>query len=345
VIRAGSLRYGIGDFSLDISLEISGDEYFVLLGATGSGKTLFLECLCGLRPLDGGTIEIAGRDVTRADPGRRRIGYVPQDGALFLHLDVRGNIAFSLKVRGMARARIEEKVRGLARLLGIEPLLARRIQSLSGGERQRVALARALACEPALLLLDEPVSALDEFTRDAVCRELAALKRTTGVPVIHVCHSFEEARLVGDRIGIIGDGKIVQVGTADELMTGPADRYVANILRLENIFAGTAVPTAEGSRIDAKGFSLHGPPASGQVDFLVRPWDIRLAASEPKPLPNSTEGRIVELSLAGPLARLKLDGPLPLLVLLPRATAESNGLAEGEVVRVVFDHGAVHVLE
>jgi len=343
VIRFDSLRYRIGDFSICVSQEVADGEYFVLLGSTGSGKTLFLECLCGLRRIHQGTVEINGLDVTRTDPGARGFGYVPQDGALFNHLDVRGNIAFSLKVRGLSRSEREVKVLEITRMLGIEHLLSRRIQGLSGGERQRVALARALACEPVLLVLDEPVSALDAYTRDAVCRELVMLKRSTGVTVIHVCHTFEEAHLVADRIGVLRNGRIVQVGTADELMMRPADRYVANLFRLENIFAGNAVPTAEGSNIDVNGFQLLGPAAEGEVEVLIRPWEIRLVSEDTESGENRIDGRIAEVSLAGPMAKVKVDGPFPLHVLLPRAHVTSGELVAGKRVKFAFDRGAIHV--
>jgi len=339
------VQYRIGDFSLCVSLEVPDGEYFVLLGATGSGKTLFLECLCGLRSTLDGRVEIHGMDVTQAEPGVRRIGYVPQDGALFHHLDVRGNIAFGLRVRGISRTERDHRVWEMARTLGIHALLGRRIQGLSGGERQRVALARALVCRPDLLVLDEPVSALDAFTRDAVCRELAALNRGTGVTVIHVCHSVEEARLVSDRIGVLRQGRIVQVGTTDDLMMRPAGSYVANLMGLENLFSGKASRTAEGSLIDVNGLQIRGPDAQGEVELLIRPWEVRFVLEATESAVNSMEGRIAELSLAGPLARVKVDGPCPLLAVLPRGHEALGDLKVGRLVRVEFDRSAVHVFE
>jgi len=345
MIRARSMRYAVGEFALEVSLEVADGEYLVLLGSTGSGKTVLLECLCGLRELASGSVEVDGRDVTDAEPRARRIGYVPQDGALFDHLDVSGNIGFGLRVRGLSAGRRSEKVGQFARMLGIEHLLGRRIRGLSGGERQRVALARALACEPSLLLLDEPVSALDEFTRDAVCRELVKLHRASTVSIIHVCHSFDEAGMVADRIGVVESGRIVQTGTADELMSRPASRYVANILRLENVFSGTATRTAAGSRIEVDGFSFDGPAAEGEVELLVRPWDIRIADGSAPAGPNIAEGKIVHFSLAGPLARMRIDGPLPLAVQVPRESAKAGGLAEGKPVRLAFGREAVYVFD
>ena len=224
------IRYRIGSFDLDASVSLAA-EYFVLLGMTGSGKTVFLECIAGLRTIESGTIRLGGEDVTWTAPRRRRIGYVPQDGALFPHLRVRDNIGFALRVRGAPQAEREGIVRDLAARFGIERFLDRPIEGLSGGERQRVALARALATRPNVLLLDEPVSALDEFTREAVCGELVRLRQDMQIPVIHVCHSSEEARMVGDRIGIMEAGRIVQTGTAEEILRSPATPYVARVLR------------------------------------------------------------------------------------------------------------------
>ena len=343
MIRADRVQYEIGDFALNVSLEVGHGEYFVLLGASGAGKTLFLESLAGLRRLRAGSIQVGEEDVTAAPPGARRIGYVPQDWVLFHHLDVRGNIAFGLKVRRVSRPKREKEVRRLAEMLGLGALLDRRILGLSGGEQQRVALARALAARPSTLLLDEPVSALDEPTRDTVCRELVKLQRKADVSVLHVCHSFEEARLVADRIGVLCRGRVVQVGTADELMQRPADTYVARLLRLANVFQGDAVPADGSSRVEGDGFTLCGPPAKGKIEFLVRPWDIGLAAGDVGEGVNLVEGRIVEFSLAGPSARLRIDGPLPLEAVLPRQWVDETSLAVGRKIRLCFPREAVHI--
>lgn len=233
MICVRDMRYQADNFKLDVSLEINDSEYFVLLGMTGCGKTSLLECLCGLREISSGQVNIDGKDMTFADPRSRHIGYVPQDGALFNHLNVRNNIAFPLTVRRVDPREKEQAVNRIGEKLDIERLLDRPIPGLSGGERQRVALARALVSSPRALLLDEPVSALDDFTRDSVCRELVSLQKETRIPVLHVCHSFDEAKLVADRIGVMREGQIVQTGTPDELISRPRDTYVARVLRLD----------------------------------------------------------------------------------------------------------------
>ncbi|MCP3920439.1 MAG: ATP-binding cassette domain-containing protein [bacterium] len=208
-IQARGLTLRAGDFRLaGIDFEIDAGEYVVLMGRTGSGKTCLLEALCGLLPLEGGSIAIDGRDVTDASPGERGIGYVPQDGALFHSMTVAENLGFALFVQGRAAAERTARAGELAALLGIESLLERRPQHLSGGERQRVALGRALAAEPRVLCLDEPLSAVDEEARDALCTLLADVRERTGVSVLHVTHSRVEAERLGDRVLQLESGSL-----------------------------------------------------------------------------------------------------------------------------------------
>lgn len=194
MIRAAGLTVRAGEFvRAGISFEIPAGSYAVLMGRTGSGKTTLLEALCGLRAVECGRITLEGRDVTRLPPGQRGIGYVPQDRALFPQMSVRENIAFGPRVQRWEETRIRRRVEQLAALLGVEHLLGRMPAGLSGGEQQRVALARALAFEPVLLLLDEPLSALDEETRTSMCDALRRVHRETQATVLHVTHSRPEA--------------------------------------------------------------------------------------------------------------------------------------------------------
>ncbi|MGQ9662937.1 MAG: ABC transporter ATP-binding protein, partial [Kiritimatiellia bacterium] len=280
MIRFTGVVYSVGSFRLEVSFEIAQGEYFVLMGPTGSGKTATVECLAGLRTPASGRIEIGGRDVTHSAPRSRMVGYVPQDYALFAPRTVRGNISFGPEVRGWPRDQINRTVNEAAQLLGIEKLLDRRIPGLSGGERQRVALGRALAMRPQVLILDEPVSALDEHTRDRVCSELVRIQRQAGIPVIHVCHSFEEASLVADRIAIMSNGRLLQIGTPEELYHQPLNRFVAEFLRVGNIFSGTARPADSGSIIRVDSAEIRtGEAVAGRVDFFIRPWQVLLLSS------------------------------------------------------------------
>lgn len=189
-----------GNFvSPSISFQIQSGQYAVLMGTTGRGKTTLLEGICGLRKVVKGGIFIHGQDVTRLSPTDRNLGYVPQDLALFPTLNVREHLEFALKLRGRPKAEIQERTKWMSELLGITHLLERSIAGLSGGEGQRVALGRALSFRPSVLLLDEPLSALDESTRSEMYSVLQMVKRTTGVTTLHVTHNIQEAELLADQ--------------------------------------------------------------------------------------------------------------------------------------------------
>jgi len=201
MIRLSRIHHVAGAFRLDdISFSVPPATYAVLMGRTGSGKTTLLEILCGLRRPAGGTIWIGDRDVTDLQPGQRGIGYVPQDGALFPTMTVREQIGFALRIRRRSDEEIAERVRELSSQLGIAHLLDRLPQNLSGGERQRVALARALAAKPKVLLFDEPLSALDEDTREEIAAVLKETQRAHGVTALHITHSRREAAQLADTI-------------------------------------------------------------------------------------------------------------------------------------------------
>ena len=212
-IRLERIRFRIGEFALeDICLEVRGGEYFVLTGPNGAGKTVLVKIIAGLHSPESGDIFIKGERVTEIPPWQRHIGYVPQEYALFPNLTVEGNLAFGLRVRKTDKDRVKGEVGKVAELLGISHLLHRMPKGLSGGEQQKVSLARALVLKPAVLLLDEPVSAIDEDCRDDICSELKAIQRETHVTTIHVSHNRREAELVADRMGTLRDGAISLTG-------------------------------------------------------------------------------------------------------------------------------------
>jgi ABC-type sugar transport system ATPase subunit len=211
-----NLELRAGNFILnDIDLAASDGEYFILMGHTGAGKSLLMKAVCGLQPIENGRILIHGRDVTDLAPRIRGIGYVPQDSGLFPHLDVKGNVAFALDLLGVDRREIEEKVSRMAEEIGITHLLPRRVNGLSGGERQKVALARALTRNPRLLLLDEPMSALDEKSRKDISSLLKRVHREHHLTTLHICHNRSEAEMLGDRVGTMNAGRLVAVDKGD----------------------------------------------------------------------------------------------------------------------------------
>lgn len=200
-----------GTFSLyDVSFRIEAGQYVVLMGKTGMGKTTILEAICGLRKITKGSIYIQGSEVTRWSPSDRKIGYVPQDLALFPTLNVREHLEFGPRLRHASKVAIKQRTKELSEVLGLGHLLDRRIQGLSGGEAQRVALGRALAARPALLLLDEPLSALDQATRNEMHAWLIKVKQATGVTTLHVTHNIEEAEALADRRLVLESGRIVE---------------------------------------------------------------------------------------------------------------------------------------
>lgn len=208
MIAVHHLSLRLGAFSLDdVTFTVPTGCYAVLMGATGSGKTSVIEALCGLRAISAGMLAVGGRDVTNARPGERSIGYVPQDGGLFPTMTVREHLAFAPRLRRWPNAEIAARTAELSARLGIAHLLDRRPLGLSGGERQRVALARALAFRPTVLCLDEPLSALDETTRDDLLPVLAGLK-ADGATVLHVTHSRREAAALADLLLVIDGGSV-----------------------------------------------------------------------------------------------------------------------------------------
>ena len=209
MIRVEQLSVRAGAFSLSgIDFSVPNGQYAVLMGRTGSGKTTLLEALCGLKRVRTGSISLLDRDVTRLKPADRGIGYVPQDRALFQTMTVREHLVFAPGIRRWPRAAIEERVAELAQLLGLETLLDRKPPGLSGGEAQRVALGRALAARPGILCLDEPLSALDDDTREEMYALLESVQQYTGVTTLHVTHHLGEAERLADVILILKDGLV-----------------------------------------------------------------------------------------------------------------------------------------
>ena len=211
MISVENLAIRAGGFHLEkINFEIPTGCYAVLMGRTGSGKTTILEAICGLRTVVGGRIHLLGRDVTHELPGRRGIGYVPQDRALFQTMTVHDNLAFALFIRKWNRADITQRVNELAGLLGLKRLLERKPQGLSGGESQRVALGRALASRPGILCLDEPLSALDDETREEMYDLLESVQNYTGVTTLHITHHRGEAEQLADKVLWLNTGQVVE---------------------------------------------------------------------------------------------------------------------------------------
>jgi ABC-type Fe3+/spermidine/putrescine transport system ATPase subunit len=350
LIQIRELSIRLGEFAVhEANMEVAEGEYFVLLGPTGAGKTVLLECLAGLYRPDRGEIFVAGQRVNDIPPERRGLGYLPQDYALFPHLNVAQNIGFGMRLRKRPKGEIARKTQELAALLGITPLLRRSVVRLSGGERQRVALARALAIEPKVLLLDEPLSALDEQTREGLCVELRRVHHDLGTTTVHVSHNFEETLMVADRIGIVAQGRVQQVGTPEDVFRRPRSEFVARFVRTENIFRGRARRQPGGLAIETDGFAFEAAEGlEGDICFTVRPEEVALSTAAQNGRPNLVRGRVARIVDRGALIRVDVaaDGEerpaLTLVALLGRRAFQESGLAIGRDVTASFDPQSVH---
>ncbi len=218
MIRVDKLSIQQGDFRLGaLSFEVPRGAYAVLMGRTGCGKTTILEAICGLRPIQSGRIFLDGRDVTTLRPAERGVGYVPQDAVLFPMMTVEEHLGFALRIRRWPIKLIRQRSVELAELLGITGLLGRYPEGLSGGEKQRVALGRALSFNPQILCFDEPLSALDEQTREQMCQLLAEVRRKTGATILHVTHNPYEAARLGDVLFHLEAGQLTRLSVGDGL--------------------------------------------------------------------------------------------------------------------------------
>ena len=270
--------YGAAPVLDDVSLDVARGEFFAFLGPSGSGKTTLLRLIAGFgRPASGGIL-IGERDVTREPPWSRNVGMVFQSYALWPHMSVAKNVAFGLERRKFSRAEIERRVRAVLDLVGLAALADRRPAQLSGGQQQRVALARTLVIEPDVLLLDEPLSNLDAKLRVEMRAELKALQRKLGITAIYVTHDQEEANAIADRIAVLDQGCIQQVGFPVELYDRPANRFVATFLGTANLIDGMIEP---GGRFVADDFALDGVGGTpGPVCISIRPQDITVTSPD-----------------------------------------------------------------
>jgi ABC-type sugar transport system ATPase subunit len=351
MIRAESVSFHVGEFQLNrLSLEVNKGEYFVLLGPPGSGKTLFLEVLCGLRRLREGRIFINGQDVTLLEPRERMIGYVPQDYALFPHRSVEGNIRFGLETENLRNSEINGRIHEIAEKLGIRHLLARRIAGLSGGERQRVALGRALVVHPKVLLLDEPVSALDESTREAICFELKRIQSELGLATIHVCHQLEEAFSLADRAGILRNGVFQQIGALETLTQKPVNVFVAGFMRCQNVLPGqVSAPSSRSGWTDVKlGKRLLSVPGrfDGKIHVIIRPERIRLVLQNRQRQDSFIQwpAEIRRIADRGGYRRVETDGLIPLVAHMGQEEFADLALEPGMKVWVSIRPENLHII-
>jgi len=305
-----------------LSLDIRAGEFFALLGPSGCGKTTLLRMLAGFETPDEGRILLDGRDIARVLPHQRPVNMMFQNYALFPHLTVRDNIAFGLKRAGMARPDIDARVAELVALLKLEGLERRKPDQLSGGQKQRAALARSLARRPQVLLLDEPLAALDKKLRESTQLELMEVQRRLGMTFIIVTHDQEEAMTVADRIGVMDSGRLEQVATPRELYEAPASRWIAEFVGDVNLFEGQ-VESREASRLaiatrDAGTIFVaepRQPITKTNLCIAIRPEKVKLSRRGPVSdgagtnAINRLEGVVTDVSYLGGITtyKVKLD--------------------------------------
>jgi molybdate transport system ATP-binding protein len=345
-------RTRLGALELDVKLSVAPGECLALAGPSGAGKTSILRIVAGLVRPDAGCVTCGGRtwlDTERGvnvAPEARRCGYVFQEHALFGHLRAWQNVAYGLRdvPRGERRARAVE----LLGRFGMDALADARPRTLSGGERQRVALARALAVEPAVLLLDEPLAALDTRTRAGASRELHAVLRAAGVPALLVTHDFGEAALLGDDVGVIDAGRVVQQGTAAELAAEPASAFVADFTGAV-VLTGTA--RAEGGltrvALDGGGEVASLEPASGPVTVSVYPWEIEILPESDHhhgSAQNRLAVHVLSVTTVGSRVRVGLAAPQPLTAEVSEAAVRELGLEPGARVVASWKAAATRLL-
>ena len=351
-----SVRHHLSRLELDVSIEV-GRETLALVGPSGAGKTSLLRAVTGLLRPDRARIAFAGRTLVDTErrvnlpPEGRRVGMVFQDGALFPHLSVARNVEYGLRPRPRRRRDRRARVTELLARYDIEELRGSRPGKVSGGERQRAAVARAVATTPDILLLDEPLSALDSATKARVSRELAHWLAELSLPTILVSHDYGDVAGLADRIAVIDAGRIVQTGTAADLVRAPASPFVAAFVGT-NYFRGrasrrgdlTEVVLPTGRRLTCSA------PATGNVAVVVDPWAVRLAplpaatattaeaeaaraeAARMSPEPNALRGPVAQIAYLGGVARVTVDCDPPLIAELPAEQAAALGLGRGAVV-------------
>lgn len=326
----------LGEFRLrDVNLRIKDREYFVILGPTGAGKSVLLETIAGFIRPQRGKILMDGMEVTRLPPHMRGVSVVYQDFQLFPHMSVEENIRYPLKFRS------GRDVLEVAEEVGVKHLLRRRPETLSGGERQRVALARALVSEPKVLLLDEPTASLDPNFRNGIRDLLKELHSKHRFTAIHVTHSREEAVRMASRICVMEEGKVIQVGSPEEIFSRPRSLFVAEFVELKNVFP---VEWKDG-RATVGGVPIATPPGAKGRYLTIRPDEIIISKEPVKTSArNVLKGRVVGVADHHRVVEVSVDVRGTLFrVHLTRQSVEELGIQRGEVVYLIFKAASVNI--
>ncbi len=338
-IREVTKRYGSSAVVDGISLEIKAGEFMTFLGPSGSGKTTTLNMIAGFADVTKGQILIDGEPTERRPPHKRNIGMVFQSYALFPHLTVADNVAFPLRRRKIAKKEIASRVADALAMVRLEELAGRYPNQLSGGQQQRVALARAIVFRPRLLLMDEPLGALDKKLREWLQLEIKRIHQELGITFLYVTHDQEEALVLSDRIALFNGGRIEQIGTGDELYLRPTTKFAAEFLGESNLFTGTIAQPGDGLIADANGHrfrfaqGLENSEPGPDRTVLVRPEMVRVLGGEQMAdnMVSGTVGQIIYLGLA---RRLEITLPGGQTVLAREQAGAFSSVREGDVARI-----------
>lgn len=336
------------NFFLDAAaLSVGAGSYFVLLGPTGSGKSLILNMVAGVTKPDAGKIFFNRNDITAHPPERRNFGVVYQDSALFPHMGVEANIGFSLSVRGIVNSEVKKSVSEIMERLGIEYLAGRGVKNLSGGEKQRVALARALIMKPALLLLDEPFSALDSMTRIEMIDLMRDIKKEMAPTVIHITHDFEEAMSLGDSCAVINRGRVVESGTVSDVFSRPKDAFTANFTGARNVYSGAVVGSGDDTCFETSAgvkFFIGRRIEIAARNAVVSPDDVILSKKiSETSARNSFPGKIIRVTRRSGAVEVRADIGVQMVSRVTSRSLEELGISEGDDITVIFKGNAVHL--
>jgi len=345
-----ALAFGRTQVLRDIDLVIEPGEFFALLGPSGSGKSTLLRVIAGFAFPQSGRVLVDGQDISRIPPWERNIGMVFQNYALWPHMTVWQNVAFGLEERKLSRAEIERRTADALDLVGLRELAARRPSQLSGGQQQRIALARTIAIEPKVLLLDEPLSNLDAKLRIHMRTELLALQRKLGVTTIFVTHDQEEALSIADRVAVLDQGVIQQVGTPLELYDSPANHFIATFVGTINLLRGSLETADGGTVFRGETLGTIGIPSAeasiGPAEIAIRPHAIQLAApgKAPDGARSWLDGTVTDREFLGEFVRYSVKvGTTELVVDQPHYMGEP-GFAPGARVKVGINPAQVKLL-
>jgi len=347
MIELVNLCKTLGNFHLsNINLNIKKNEYFVILGPTGTGKTVILETIAGLYHPDKGEILFKRKNINKISPEDRNIGFVYQEYALFPHLNVKDNIIFGLKLRKISQCEIDKKLKDVSELLSIDHLLNRYPSTLSGGEQQRVAIARILVIKPEILLLDEPLSALDPRTKENFIKELKKIHKNFNTTTLHITHDFNEALALADRIGVMKDGKIIQVGTPDEIFYEPQNDFIANFIGIENIYEAVVKDEDGVSELQIGNIKLKAKTSlKGKVSTIIPPEEIILSKENFKTsAQNSLKCNVKNIYKEGKLIKVEMKCEnLLIKALITKYALKDLDISIGSKIFAIFKTTSVKV--